>query len=336
MNVSVEPVVHSYALGDFELASGNVLLDAQLTYATYGKLSEDRSNLVVIPTFVGGTHSDTAWMIGPRRPLDPERWFIVIPNQFGSGLSTSPSNVRGTRPGPFPRITIADNVRAQRRLVADEFGGAKVALVAGVSMGALQAYEWATQEPDAVERLLVIAGCARTSPHTWLFLEGMRRTLLLGQELQDGWFRQPPVANLEVLAWAWAGWTHSQAFINRTGVVELGYESLQDYYVDWVAGVSQSDADDLMLQLDAWRNHDIAAGADDLIGALKSVRARTILMPIAHDLYFPPEDSACEVVHLPNAELRVMPGDYGHVATMGFFPEPVAFVDAALADLLAQ
>jgi homoserine O-acetyltransferase len=261
---------------------------------------------------------------------------VIIPNQFGSGLSTSPSTVRGRQAGAFPRVTIADNVRAQRELVRAGLGVEEVALVAGASMGALQAYEWAAQAPGQVARLAAIAGAARTSPHTWLFLEGMRQTLLAGQALDNGWFPAPPTRNLAALAWAWAGWTHAQSFINRTGVTELGYETLDAYLGDWVAGISQSDADDLLLQLDAWQAHDIAGAHGDTALALAAISARAIILPIAHDLYFPPEDSAWEVAQLKNGELRVIPGDYGHVACMGYLPAPVRFVDEALADLLAD
>ena len=84
--------VGEFKLGDFELQCGRVLPDAKLVYATYGTLAADRSNVILYPTSYGAQHTDIDWLIGKDRVLDPTRYFIVIPNMFTNGLSTSPSN----------------------------------------------------------------------------------------------------------------------------------------------------------------------------------------------------------------------------------------------------
>ena len=110
--------VSEFRLGDFELQRGRVLPDARIVYATYGTLAADRSNVVLYPTSYGAQHSDIDWLIGPARVLDPSRWFIIIPNMFTNGLSTSPSNsVPALRETRWPEVTHVDNVRAQRRLL---------------------------------------------------------------------------------------------------------------------------------------------------------------------------------------------------------------------------
>ena len=93
-----------------------------------------------IPTSYGAQHPDLEWLIGPDGILDPTRWFIVIPNMFTNGLSSSPSNTRalagaGHRPGTMSR--------AQRRLLREVFGVERLHCVYGWSMGAQQAYHWA-------------------------------------------------------------------------------------------------------------------------------------------------------------------------------------------------
>ena len=92
----------TFSLGDFPLQKwkGSVLPDAKLGYLTLGELNEAKDNVVVCPTWFTATPSDTAaWMTGPDRALDPEKWFIVIPNHFGAGVSSSPSNT----PPPYDR-----------------------------------------------------------------------------------------------------------------------------------------------------------------------------------------------------------------------------------------
>jgi homoserine O-acetyltransferase/O-succinyltransferase len=82
-----------FELGDIPLQSGLTLRNAQLAYKTYGRLDATRSNVIVYPTSYGAQHTDIEWLIRPGRALDPERYFIIIPNMFGNGLSSSPSNV---------------------------------------------------------------------------------------------------------------------------------------------------------------------------------------------------------------------------------------------------
>lgn len=81
--------VGTFRLPNFELDCGAVLPEASLVYATYGELNRDRSNAILYPTSYGAQHSTIDWLIGGDRILDPDRWFIVIVNQFGNGLSSS-------------------------------------------------------------------------------------------------------------------------------------------------------------------------------------------------------------------------------------------------------
>ena len=112
-----------FDLGDFRLQMGATLRDAKLAYKTYGTLEQDRSNAVFYPTWYSGQHYDNEWLIGEGMALDPARYFIIVPNMLGNGLSSSPSNT----PPPydrarFPRVTVYDNVTAQHRLVTERFG----------------------------------------------------------------------------------------------------------------------------------------------------------------------------------------------------------------------
>src|SRR5882724_4551077 len=94
-----------FSLGDVELESGEVLRDAELAYTTFGEPNAARDNVVLFPTYYTGTDRENARLIGKGRALDPERWFVVIPNLFGNGVSSSPSN-HVPQPGPsFPRIS---------------------------------------------------------------------------------------------------------------------------------------------------------------------------------------------------------------------------------------
>ena len=107
-------------------------------------------------------HYDTEWLIRTGRALDPERYFIIIPNMLGNGLSSSPSKIGPPHDrGRFPGVTVADNVRMQHRLLTEQLGIERTALVYGWSMGGQQAYHWAALYPEIVERIAVVCGSAR-------------------------------------------------------------------------------------------------------------------------------------------------------------------------------
>ncbi|MBS0251614.1 MAG: alpha/beta fold hydrolase, partial [Proteobacteria bacterium] len=143
-----------FELGDFDLESGYRLRGAKLAYRTIGTLSPAKDNAILFPTWYSGTSGiiEQAY-VGCGRALNPEKYFIIIANQIGNGLSTSPSNSVPPARGPgFPVVTIADDVVAQHKLVTEQFGLSKLELVLGGSMGAQQTYEWAVRYPDIVRR----------------------------------------------------------------------------------------------------------------------------------------------------------------------------------------
>src|SRR5580704_4989462 len=124
-----------YDLGDVRLQRGATLRGCKLAYKTFGKLSAAKDNAIVSPTWYPGQHYDNEWLVGSGMALDPDKYFIIIPNMLGNGLSSSPSNTpepyNGSR---FPLVTACDNVRVQHRLVTEKFGIKKLPLVTGWSM----------------------------------------------------------------------------------------------------------------------------------------------------------------------------------------------------------
>jgi homoserine O-acetyltransferase len=308
--------------GDVALSSGVRLPAVEIAYVTHGRLSPARDNVVVFPTCYDGTHEDNEFLIGAGRALDPGHWFVVVPNMLGNGLSTSPSNASAPVAGDrFPLVTHADNVALQARLLRERFEVERVRLAVGWSMGGQQAYHWAAMYPEQVERIAVICGAARTAPHTYVFLEGMRAALGGG---------------LHAIARAWAGWALSQAWYRRRGWETRGYESAEDFLVRyWEAMYRGADAADLIAQIRTWQACDVGqATGTGYDAAMRSIAARVLLMPGRTDLYFPPEDAEAEAALLRDVRLAVIPSDWGHYAGGGHDPDDVAFIDAELTRLL--
>ena len=108
----------TFDCGTVQLQRGGTLKGAKIVYKTFGTLSPRRDNVIVYPTSYSAHHTDIEWLVDVRHGLDPSRYFIVIPNMFTNGLSTSPSNYDGV----FPEVTAYDNVVQQRRLMNEVFG----------------------------------------------------------------------------------------------------------------------------------------------------------------------------------------------------------------------
>jgi homoserine O-acetyltransferase len=327
--------------GNVALQSGATLPGAKLAYKTHGTLSPGKDNVVVYPTRYGGQHEDNEYLIGPGMALDPAEYFIIVPNMLGNGVSSSPGN---TAPpfdrARFPNVTVYDNVALQHRLVTEVFGAERVALAVGWSMAGQQAYHWGALYPGMVARIACICGAAKCSPHNFVFLEGMRAALIADAAWRDGDYEAPPLRGLRSMGRAWAGWALSQAFYREGLYREMGYATLDDFLVDyWEAMFQTRDANNLLAMIWTWHNADISANAlydGDFARALGAITARAMIMPGATDMYFPPEDNEIEVRHLPNAELRPIPSVWGHYAGGAKNPADIAFVDAALKELLAS
>jgi homoserine O-acetyltransferase len=331
--------LNSFHAGDVVLRSGITLPDVEIVYATHGRLSAARDNVIVFPTRFGGTDADNEYLIGPCHALDPERWFIVVPNMLGNGVSTSPSNAEDALGGArFPLVTQADNVDLQARLLREVFEVDRIQLAVGWSMGGQQAYHWAAMFPELVERLAVICGAARTAPHTYVFLEGMRAALCADPVWSAREGAAPPVRGLRALGRAWAGWALSQGWYRRAGWEELGYTTLEDFLVRyWEEMYLSRDAGNIVAMIRTWQSCDVGVACDgNYEAAMRAIEARTVVMPGRTDLYFPPEDSEAEVGLLADARLEVIPSDWGHYAGGGRAAEDTAFIDRRVEALLAS
>ena len=335
----------SYALhdiGDLSLEEGGTLRGCKLGYATFGTLNADKSNAILMPTWYSGTHSILAQVyIGKQHALNPERYFIIVVNQIGSGISSSPHNT----PFPagmanFPKVRIGDDVQAQQRLISEKWGIKSLALVVGGSMGAQQTYEWAVRYPELVRRAAPIAGTAKNSLHDFLFTETLVEAITSDPGWQGGWYS----SNWEVREglrrhakmWAVMGW--SPAFFSRQRFRALGFSSLEDFTSNFMNGYfGVMDPNDLLCMAWKWQRGDVSRlTGGNLEQALRRVKAKTFVMPIDSDMFFPPSDCEFEQKLIPNSELRPIHTVDGHLGLFGTDPEYIGQVDRHLNELLSS
>ena len=329
---------HEFDLGDFTLASGEVLLNGKLCYHQFGALNALKNNLIIMPTYYGGKGiSNKPWVDDPSSPFYGQDFCLIIPCLFGAGESSSPSNTSGSQAGPnFPEISLGDNVCAQRQLLAVSFLDAKPRMVMGWSMGGMQAIQWAHQYPGHVGSVLAICATAKCYPHNQVFLEGVASALTADADFADGHYVAPPKRGLTAFAKVYAGWAYSQPFYRDGRYRELGFESIDQLLEFWVQDHLEQDANDLLLQLRTWQSGNII-GSDQHSGrAVEQLSCPGIIMPSSSDLYFTAADARQDANDL-GLNCQILESDFGHIAGgPGRLPAETQVIFNAAENLLAQ
>jgi homoserine O-acetyltransferase len=185
------------------LKSGAELPSFELAYETYGELNAARSNAVLVCHALNASHhvagiyaedpSSVGWwdnLVGPGKPLDTNRFFVVGSNYIGSCFgSTGPASLNPATGRPwgadFPVVTVEDWVEAQVRL-ADHLGIERFAAVIGGSLGAMQALQWTLSYPERIRHSIVIAAAARLTPQNIAFNEVARQAIMTDPDFHGG------------------------------------------------------------------------------------------------------------------------------------------------------
>ena len=185
------------------LKSGAALSAYDIAYETYGELNAARSNAVLVCHALNASHhvagyyaedpKNVGWwdnLVGPGKPLDTRRFFVVGSNYLGSCFgSTGPASINpatGRRWGAdFPVVTVEDWVEAQARL-AERLGIERFAAVIGGSLGAMQALQWTLSYPARVRHALVIAAAPRLTPQNIAFNEVARQAIMSDPDFHGG------------------------------------------------------------------------------------------------------------------------------------------------------
>ncbi len=315
-----------------QLDCGVELAPVTIAYQTYGTLNPDRSNAVLIchaltgDQFVAETHPLTekeGWwqlMVGPDRPLDSNRYFVICVNVLGGCLgSTGPMTINPETGSPyglnFPVITVGDMVRAQKRLI-EHLGIDQLFCVTGGSMGGMQVLEWASSYPETVFAAIPIACAARHSAQNIAFHEVGRQAIMADPDWCAGdyqVFDKRPHRGLAVARMAAHITYLSEAALHRKfgrnlqdrQAVTYGFEA--DFQVEsylrhqGITFVDRFDANSYLYITRAMDYFDLAAeNGGSLAKAFANTSVRFCLVSFTSDWLFPTHEVR-DVVHALNA-----------------------------------
>jgi homoserine O-acetyltransferase len=328
-----------YSLGDFQLESGEILNNAQLAYAVHGKLNEAKDNAILFAIMFSGTSKNMERYIGPGKALDPDKYCIILPNQLGGGLSTSPHNIDGPQAmSGFPDISVGDDVIAQHQLLTEHFGIQELQLVTGWSMGAQQTYEWAIRYPDMVKRAAPIAGTAKCTSHDSLYVDVFSEALRSDPEWNKGNYSGLHACDqgLKRLAHVFALMGLCTEFYKQEHWKKIGFDSMQEMLTGfWEAWFKAMDPNSLITQAKKWQEGDSTKHAGgDLAKALNCIKAKTYVIAFEEDMFVPVADCRDEQQLIPNAELKVIPSLMGHFAMLGLLEEDFLAINSEFEELL--
>jgi homoserine O-acetyltransferase len=351
--------------GGFALASGQVLAGLDIGYETYGTLAPDGGNAILIchaltgDQHVAGENPRTGkagwWprLVGPGKPIDPARHFIICSNVLGgcSGSSgpASLDPVTGKRFSmAFPVVTIRDMVNAQARLL-DHLGVARLAAVVGGSMGGMQALDWAVAYPDRVQSVIAIATAARHSAQNIAFHEVGRQAIMADPAWRGGDYADdaPPAAGLAVARMA----AHI-TYLSEAGLTEkfgrrlqgreaLGFGFDAEFQVEsylrhqGLAFVERFDANSYLYITRALDYFDMAEPHDGVLAkAFAGTKARFAVVSFTSDWLYPTAESRRIVRALNAAGAAVsfveLESPFGHDAFLLEAPEMNRVVDGFL------
>ncbi|GAA2785072.1 homoserine O-acetyltransferase MetX [Saccharopolyspora taberi] len=327
----------------FPLEAGGSLPAARLAYETWGRLDRDASNAVLVlhaltgDSHVAGPaepgHPTPGWwdgLIGPGRPLDTDRWFVVAPNAIGgcqgsTGPATTAPDGRAWG-GRFPAVTVRDSVRAEA-LLADALGVSSWAAVIGGSFGGMRALEWAVDQPGRVSAALLLSCCAVSSAEqiSWSAtqIQAIRADPdWLGGDYHDLPDGRGPQAGLGVARRiAHITYRSPQELETRFGTGHqdgehpwhggrYAVESYLDHHADKLA--RRFDAASYVALAQAMSGHDVGRGRGGAEAALCRVRARTLVGAVDSDRLFPPSQQRWLAGAIPGAGLRTISSPHGH------------------------
>jgi homoserine O-acetyltransferase len=318
-------------LGDLPLESGEMIREFAISYVTHGTRSPADDNVILVLTAIGSIHHRLDFLIGPGRPLDPDRHFIICTDAIGNGMTTSPSNSLLQPDLAFPRFTIRDMVASQQKLL-DALGIRQLAAIVGASMGGMQALQWGVSDPLRMRGIVALVPMARTRPWSVAMNEVARRILMA----DPGWPSGPYGAGFD----AWAAL--SRVITNRTpgALATMAADAVPGLVADVIATARKvaSDPLDWVYQSFAYDAHDVGTTpgfGGDTAAALRSVRAATLLLVPRLDLYNPVDDAVEAAGLIANASLLRLGGDAGHAVAADASPQ-LPDIKAAIGEFLRR
>ncbi len=155
-------------IGDLSLTNGNTIINCKVGYRTLGEMNKDKSNIILFPTWFGGTTEGLLSLIGPDKLIDTNKYYVIAVDALGDGISSSPSNSEEQPNSKFPVFNIKDMVNSQYKLLTKVLNINHIYTVIGGSMGGMQTFQWITSYPDFMDKAVSYVGSPKLTSYDLL------------------------------------------------------------------------------------------------------------------------------------------------------------------------
>jgi homoserine O-acetyltransferase len=291
-------------IGNFPLENGTEIIDCKIGYRTFGKLNAIRSNAVIYPTGGGGTTAMFE-MFGVGKDVDTTKFYLILIDALGNGVSSSPSNSVSQPKTLFPQFSIRDMVNSQYKMLTEKMNIHHLAAVVGSSMGGLQALQWAVSHPDFMDKVVAIEATPKLSPYDLLWMNTYLEAVKNDTAYHDGNYKTNPVLPVSSLLFQLVMTTPEN--LNNTVPV--------DSFYTWFAAVQKNlidiDCNDWIWQIKAILTHDIGAKLGSLENAAKRIEAKMLIINNKQD-HIVNSALSIKFAGMVNAKLIVMDSELGH------------------------
>jgi len=294
------------ALGDFKLENGATINDCQVGYRTFGKLNADQTNAILFPSWYGGTSKMIEQLVKPWRDIDTTKFYLIIVDALGDGVTTSPSNSVKQHGADFPSFSIRDMVTSQYQLLTTKFGIKHLHAVMGISMGGFQTFQWAVSYPDFMNHLIAIVATPQPSSYDLVEWSIMRSIIEADTAFHGGRYKVNPIIATGTL------YTQLNS-MTPPAIIKGMSRSAALAYMKYTETAKVHDWNDTYYQLKALLDHDIAKPySGSLAEAAKQVKAKMTIIVEQQDHLCNPQP-ATEFSKLLPAKLIVLNSDAGHM-----------------------
>lgn len=312
-------------IGDLPLESGKILQDTRIGYRVLGTLNADKSNIIVFPTWFGGTSGNLIdfGLIGPGKLADTDQYYVVVIDALANGISSSPSNSEKQPGESFPALSVEDMVNSQYLLLTQHLGIDHVRAVMGISMGGMQTFQWMGQFPGFMDKAIPIDGSPRMTSYDVLQWQTHLQAI---ETLQAAGAGNRQITNLLASLSMLTLWTPDYFVEN------IPRGKLDAMIAESQEGNARLDANDYAAQLRAMIGQDVfAQDTEGKPGFIESIKADVLIVGVASDHMVNPIPGKKLAATLNARRLEVQ-SNCGHIGSSCESFTVVPVVHAFLAD----
>lgn len=298
-------------IGDLNTTNGATIKDCKVGYRTIGTLNEDKSNVVLWPTWFTGKSAHVISMGVADSLLDKTGLYIIIVDALTNGVSSSPSNTHD-----FPVVSIRDMVNSQYKLLKNVLGIDHVQTILGISMGGMQAFEWAVAYPDFMDQVIPIIGTPKQSSFDILVWQTMADIITTGkkdnQKLEDAYKKAHNILLMNMNTPTFLATTQPAEKLDA--YLESSYSSLMDVH-DYLGGIQ------------AMIPHDIFKNSNSTPENIhEKIKAELLIIVASQDHLVNPL-SAIELSSKLKAKLVQLESNAGHMSVFTETPKVKEAID---------